>query len=115
MPIEPEALAKMLAWTTLPVPEWAIEAADRILDIDDLEMKAENWNKDVMRKRIAAIIVSHVPRCKTCAHWDKDIVEKDQGHCLIMYRSSDAKIWPDYRDGINTTADFGCVQHKEKD
>ena len=39
--------------------DWAIEAADRILDLDAIEMKFDGWNKDGTRKRIASIIAAY--------------------------------------------------------
>ena len=45
--------------TMIGIPDWAIEAADRILDLDAIEMKVEGWNKDATRKRIASIIATH--------------------------------------------------------
>jgi hypothetical protein len=60
-----------------------------------------------------------VPRCETCRHWDRNISEgtrviEEQGRCLMMYEGSKTKIWPEYRDDIMTSADFGCVQWEAK-
>lgn len=63
---------------------------------------------------VSAVIVQNIPRCESCKHWDKDVSEKDRGRCTMVYGSDDTKMWPDLYDGINTTADFGCVQWEAK-
>ena len=137
MPIEPKALAAMLVWTTTPIPDWAYDAADRILDIENIEMKVENWNKDATRKRIASIIVMElpkqvtdvvagqaptpveyrehvayipVPRCETCQYfmpWNRLGAKMRTDS-----DRGDCQRFLGHLNGIEQS--FGCVQWKEK-
>ena len=105
------------------VKDWAVAAAEELVDVDLNAGLGGRFRKTAVAEALD-IIVKHspykqdtaympVPRCDVCMHWDKDVIEPTEGSCLLMFEA-DAKVWPDYRDGINTKADFGCVQWKEK-
>jgi hypothetical protein len=65
-------------------------------------------------KKLEGVAFMPVPRCDGCKHWDKDVSDKDRGQCMKVYGHDDTKMWPDLYDGVNTTADFGCVQWESK-
>ena len=55
-----------------------------------------------------------MPRCDMCKWWAQRGT-LDEGSCNIhLTSSSRAKMWADMYDGINTKADFGCVQWEKR-
>lgn len=95
---------------------WAEEAAMQIVE-------AGKWSSVGVIQRIIIscspfkedVVYMPVPRCDSCKHWDKSgHDEEGDGSCLLMFEHGTTKIWPDYRDGINTKADFGCVQWEKR-
>lgn len=55
-----------------------------------------------------------VPRCDRCRHWSPDGTG-DRGDCdLAVLGVSNFEVYSDDRAGLETSADFGCVQWEAK-
>lgn len=62
--------------------------------------------------------MSDIPRCKTCKHWVPPPKQPflDAGECRRL-ASGDSGLWVvtyENWDSIETSPDFGCVEHEEK-
>jgi hypothetical protein len=97
------------------IDDWATKAAGQISQMFFHSRPTEPTVKD-----IAAIIAEHspfkadvaympVPRCKTCVHWHHRGIRDYCEHPTLRLRASLLFIPP-----LETTKDFGCVQHEEK-
>jgi hypothetical protein len=53
------------------------------------------------------------PRCHRCLFWETDIDEAEYGECTRQF-FDDSKIAADEFQGIDTEADFGCVQYEPR-
>lgn len=98
------------------VKDWAIEAAVDIIDYvktgSTLEWVAERIHAHCPFKRDVAYMP--VPHCESCAHWRH--MHANQGGCGYANNGEDIerRLWADMYDDVVTSADFGCVQWKEK-
>lgn len=55
-------------------------------------------------------MTSNFSRCRTCLYWQAEDGD-DYGECTRQF-FDDSKIAADEYEGIDTEADFGCVQHE---
>ncbi len=94
----------------MAIIDWANDAAKEIVGYTT---NVPDDYRPCLVGHFAAVIVKHspflpdvaympVPRCETCARWDKSegVAGSEVGRCLWM--------------NSNTFKSFGCVQHKPK-
>lgn len=104
--------------------DWAREVAKELASHFSFGSGRDSYVTDEQRQNVAdnyaAIIVKHcpfkpnvaympVPRCETCAHYEKAPFEDGIGQC----RNEDLKLAPGERRMV-IQEDFGCVQWEAK-